>query len=327
MTAIYFVFGRCALFSCVAASILTACGGSQPAIRATGAMPQIETPATEMVHRLLQLGPASTSGDLIYAVPAARKSAFFILTYPDGELVKKVKTSSQPWGLCSDEPGNVYVLFGAIIYVYAHGATKPSRTLTDPGTGTSCAVDPTTGNLAVSNRGYLYGESGSTAIYAGARGTPTVYVDPEVFFPNECAYDGVGNLFETGFGEGFEPPPLLAELPAGSGTFTNITLSEPFGLTVHWDGQYITIGASYRHNTLIDRVQISGSVINIIGKTRLNRPGSSRGEDGDYWIQGATVINTGWRSGLWNYPKGGRQIERYLPSRLGGVTVSVAPSR
>jgi hypothetical protein len=252
-------------------------------------------------------------------------------TRSSGELVKKVKTSSQPWGLCSDESGDVYVLFGAIIYVYAHGATKPSGTLTDPGTGTSCAVDPTTGNLAVSNRGYLYEESGSIAIYANARGTPTVYVDPEVYFPSECAYDNACNLVVNGFGEQDESPHFLAELPSGSSTFTNITLNGVFGPAVHWDGQYITLNDAYPHNNVINRVQVSDSAVTVIGTTTLNRPGPLRGIYGDYWIQGATIIKTGWSSGLWNYPKGGRPVERYFPNRaqphLGGVTVSVASSR
>jgi hypothetical protein len=120
-------------------------------------------------------------------------------------------------------------------------------------------------------------------------------------------------------------------LPSGSSTFTNITLNGVFGPAVHWDGQYITLNDAYPHNNVINRVQVSDSAVTVIGTTTLNRPGPLRGIYGDYWIQGATIIKTGWSSGLWNYPKGGRPVERYFPNRtqphLGGVTVSVASSR
>jgi len=76
------------LTSCAAAAMLAGCGGSQPPIGAPGALPQTEAPITELVHRLSQLGRASISGDLIYAVPATLKNAFFRRVGEKGQDLK-----------------------------------------------------------------------------------------------------------------------------------------------------------------------------------------------------------------------------------------------
>jgi hypothetical protein len=205
--------------------------------------------------------------------------------------------------------------------------------LADPQDGAYCAVDPVTGNLAVTNTGFPTGgqETGSVAIYANASGSPKIYVDFDIWRPELCSYDNHGNLFINGYAKGSYAHSLLAELPAGSGTFSGITVDEAFGGNVQWDGQYITVGGQYPHTDTIQRVQISGSTGTVVGKTKLEKPGP-KGWYGDlYWIQGSTVIKTGWQSGLWNYPKGGSPIEYLVPERtrlhLNSVTVSVSPSR
>ena len=107
-------------------------------------------------------------------------------------------------GDCVDNAGNVFVVNfgtssggGGDVVEYAHGGTTPIKTLTYPNAYLNgCAVDPTTGNLAVTdyrpsngNRG-----KGGVLIYPSASGTPTKYVDPGMADYGYCAYDSAGNL-------------------------------------------------------------------------------------------------------------------------------------
>jgi hypothetical protein len=119
-------------FICVAAAMLAGCGGSQPPIGAPGAMRE-RAAETQAAHDPFQMHRPATSGDLVYITADNYKKAFYIFTYPAGEWVVKVKTSYYPAGVCSDETGNVFITGASNIYEYAHGATKPTRTLADPG--------------------------------------------------------------------------------------------------------------------------------------------------------------------------------------------------
>jgi hypothetical protein len=220
-----------------------------------------------------------------------------------------------PCGVCSDETGNVFITGASNIYEYAHGATKPTRTLADPGNAEACAVDPTTGNLAVTNLGSQQ-ETGDIAIYATTSGTPTIYTDPDIQYPERCGYDNMGNLFLDGYSSQVEP--VFAELPAGTKQFANITLNEPFAVgSVQWDGQYVTIAGVGGHGANeILRFQVSGSTGTVVGTTTLKGNGR-RFRYSNYWIQGATVIKTGAISGLWSYPRGGKPIEYLMRNDTG----------
>ena len=73
---------------------------------------------------------------------------------------RQLSDSNSPYGECVDKAGDVFVAdFGGntgtpAILEYAHGGTKPIATLSDPGYyPESCSIDPTTGNLAVTNDG------------------------------------------------------------------------------------------------------------------------------------------------------------------------------
>ena len=56
-----------------------------------------------------------------------------------------------------------------------------------------------------------------------------------------CDYDNKGNLFVDGLTDGKF---AFAEIPAGSTTFRNITLSQPIGSPggVQWDWTHIAVG-------------------------------------------------------------------------------------
>jgi hypothetical protein len=272
--------------------------------------------------------PGTSSGaDLLYV--AGRSGAVYVVTYPQGQLIGELSLPTGPnsGGICSDSDGDIFVPDGREIVEYAHGGTQPIATLSeDGGIAVGCSVDQTTGNLAVTNE-INYPYEGNVAIYADAQGTPTYYSDSRIRDPYFCGYDNEGDLFIDG-GGGF------AELPSGSGNFTNIKLNKKHIAEgqVQWDGTYIT--ATSINANKIYRLSISGSTGKVVSTTLLKGPG--RNTASQSWIQGSTIIapigpgHLNNRVGFWKYPVGskaftivnlGRHVE------VVGATISVGSSR
>jgi WD40 repeat protein len=306
--------------------MLAGCGGSQPSIGAPGAMPQTLASATHADRDKSWMKPGSASGDLLYVADGEGRA--FVLTYPQGQLVGQLDFPSTNSGnICSDGDGDIFVpsgYDGEEIWEYAHGGTQPIATLReDSGYPIACAVDPTTGNLAVTNE-INYPYKGNVAIYAGAQGDPTYYSDSEIPNPIFCGYDNRGNLFIDGG--------PFAELPSGSGTFTNIKLNKHIyqGGQVQWDSTYMTVAS--RNANKIYRLQISGSTGKVVSATLLKGPG--RHATSQSWIQGGTIIAPAGRNddrvGIWNYPTGGKALTIVRLGRRAqvvGATVSVGSNR
>jgi len=315
------------LAACFAAAFWAGCGAQQASAPTTLLLPA----AGSAGH--LRMAPNASSGDLLYVTGDC--GGICVFTYPGNKLVQQLSDSNSPFGECVDEAGDVFVAdFGgeegtAAIVEYAHGGTKPIATLSDPGYyPESCSIDPTTGNLAVTNDG------GPIAIYAGAKGDPTYYTDPKAYLNGFCAYDGKGNLFVDGEYVGSGGYALL-EMPKGSITFKSIKLESPpsFWYDIQWAGKYLALADS---PTVIYHLAISGTRGTIIGSTVLNGPVS--GIEVQFWIQGGTIIEpygTGDlpnEIGFWKYPTGGKLRKKIDGSQFGnaelfGTVVSPGKSR
>jgi hypothetical protein len=152
-----------------------------------------------------------------------------------------------------------------------------------------CAVDPTTGNLAVANFFDYRGPSGNIAIYPKASGSPKQYVDSKIFYYPFCTYDAHGDLFIDGQDINFGGP-YYAELLKGASTFTDITIPKAAqGYPLLWDGKYFAIettGAKFR--ATIYRISISGSTGTIVGTTALTN--WKVHHTVQFWAQGNTLI-------------------------------------
>jgi hypothetical protein len=327
-----------ALCTSVATALLTGCGGSQPAIGAPGAMPQGRAIAQHAARGKSWMLSTAGSEDLIYA--SLDRENVGVFTFPKAKPVGELTGFAAPTaGLCSDATGNVYVTtlgaYGSTIYEYSHGGTQPIKTLTDPGAANSCAVDPGTGDLAVAN--YFDGRAnGDLATYKNAQGMPSIYADANFTRFLYCTYDNEGNLFA----DGLEPDNMIAELPYGSDTLTEITLSESIRpLSIQWSNAELNIAQapnSSRGAQLIYPVQLLGSVgtvgspVSLLSKGDRRTPG-----DLQFWIQGNTIIGPGrtprggdQRLQAWKYPKGGKPRSSVkADSDVFGVTVSLAPHR
>lgn len=269
----------------------------------------------------------ATTENLLYAVGGCNHTCVF--SYPAGKLVGTLSNAGA--AICADKNGNVFIPLDGTITEYAHGGTSPIATLNLPGSGArGYSVDPMTNSLAV-----LYNGSGNNvAIFPNEGGTPALYA--AVLDAYYCGYDNSGNLFVNGW-SGSNPG--LAELPSGSASFFNISVSDSVGSPgqVQWDGKYITYEDTDQGDVKISRLSISGSAATIVGTSNLNLHGTAAAS----WIFGNHVIvphparrNLRTRNtviSFFKYPVGGspsKNVKRYgtfkpIDTNFEGVTISV----
>jgi hypothetical protein len=276
------------------------------------------------------MAPDATSVDLLYITDVYADDVY-AFSYPQGKLEGKLTGFYEPTGLCVDKAGNIWVpnLAASNLVEYAHGGKQVIATLKDyKEEPDGCAVDATTGDLAVANYLSLRSDAnGNVAVFQHARGKAKFYTDPVSFFGAFCGYDHAGNLFVDALSSpsaGFR----FAELAKGSSSLKNISLTGgaihyPGG--VQWDGKYIAVGDQNYDNSGKSAIfHITGSNGKIIGTTKFD----DTGRVGHWWIDGQTVIAPNITDGVvhfYNYPAGGsatKTIRHFdVPS---GAVVSVA---
>jgi hypothetical protein len=260
-----------------------------------------------------------------------------VYSYPQGQLEGQLTGFSYAFGDCSDRKGNVYITDYAAnrVVEYAHAGAKPIRTLTVPGNAPwSCAIDPVSGNLAVTAAGNASGGGATLAIYRGAEGKPKTYSDREILGYAFCAYDDAGNLFvdgtpAPGYGYNFE----LAELARGKRSLKGVTLQggTPWMGTLQWDGQYLAVGQPIKPN--IWQYAVGDRYGDSIGSTPLTSAYDAR----QFIIAGkkAVVVNeyyvhtyiVKWNVLIFSYPAGGNDTEDLLESSKPVQSVAISHGR
>ncbi len=265
-----------------------------------------------------QMVPAARAQNLLYVSDEGANDVD-VYAYPAGTRAGKLTNLAQPAGLCTDTFGNVWVVQSASskITEFGHGGAKPITTLTISGARRllGCSVDPTTGDLAVTDLGNSKG-GGSLWVFARAQGTPKNYRDPKISFAYFDGYDLAGNLFVDGLGRSsrFE----LAELPKGAAELIDIALYKSVGFPggVRWDGGYVAIGdQNYegRQTSAIYQISVSGSRARVKGTTPLTgscdvvqftfgRTGGKKGGRKNQVIGPDVCQNN---VGFYHYPAGG----------------------
>jgi DNA-binding beta-propeller fold protein YncE len=308
-------------------ALLAACGGASGSF--AGSQQSAALPASARPDRShAWMSPDAKKRELLY-LSSVLTDDVYVYTLPGAKLSGTLTGFQLPYGLCSDKKGNVWIVNdgAADIVEYAHGGTSPIATLSDPGVYPyGCSVDPMTGNLAVTNAYTTGSGAGSVSIYAGAKGTPTTYADPAIFYFRFCGYDDKGNLFVDGWNP-TETQVELAELHKGKTTFRSIALNEsienPGG--VQWDGEYIAVGD-------VDKsviYQTSGD--KVVGTTTLGGANFVN----QFWVapgtkdhpQGTKVVapsQDGGAAGIYAYPVGGEPAKTIEVSEPFGATISKA---
>lgn len=232
-------------------ALLAGCGGSQSQSVAPSVMPQdrgIGAPPTRSGSWMLP--EAAATKELAYLSEV--DGAVIVYAYPSGKVVGKITALHNPQGSCVDAEGNVFITdFGRTEVVeFAHGGTKPIRTMSTNGAADACSVAPD-GDLAVANSHNLQGLVGNVAIFSGASGSPKHFINKRCHAPSSVGYDGAGNLYiESAYS------PVICEV-VRNGTFmkvvkSNVTLKSPLG--VMWDGKHITLADNYYTGSVTETV-------------------------------------------------------------------------
>ncbi len=324
-------FSRYALSRCVTAAILSGCGGSQPPIGPSGAMQQSPAIVTRAERGTSWMLPEAKNENLLY-VGSYVTDDVYVYSFPKGKLVGTLTEIEDPQSLCSDLKGNVWISsdvngssgVGEMLE-YPHGGKTAITTLSDPQTPAACAVDPTTGNLAVANsdgNGPYYGE---LAIYGDGQGQPTLY---SVYPPSGdlygTTYDNKGDVFAIGLKDSWHDKSGVFWLRKGASTVKNFPLHPhvaPRG--VQWDGQALAVVFAAHAPPSINRFKIGRRSGKAVGPPIETSAGFNQ-----FWIQGSTLVGTA-ESGtisLWKYPSGGTPTKTITGvDHPYGVTVSLAP--
>jgi DNA-binding beta-propeller fold protein YncE len=204
----------------------------------------------------------TAAGDLIYVLDNGSERVYQY-SYETRKRLGTIKTRfADAESMCVDGAQNVFVVDNATqaIWEYSPGGKSVIRILIDfVGFPFACAVDPTTGNLAVTNRENSYDEfPGNVVIYPHVTGKPKAYEVLnmyEIYFP---AFDDKGNLFVDGYSTYFRGS-LLSELPKNGKNFVDLTLSSKiasaFGM--QWDGKYLAVCDIGPQPNEIDRYSMS----------------------------------------------------------------------
>jgi len=264
------------------------------------------------------IAPGARSQDLLYV---SDFQSVIVYSYPNGKYEGTLRGFNIAMGECVDSTGDVYVTdqgYGDV-FEYAHGGTKRLRTIPSA-IPFGCSVDPTSGNLAVT-------DGRGIDVYTDARGEPRRYRDPDFEQMYFCGYDSQGNLFFDGLGH--PPVPgnfVFAELPKGASKPITVTLNQYFYWPggVQWDGTYIT--AVDWNATNIYAFSISGSHGTLVRTTELLGAKSVM----QPWIQGSRVIVPDAITGkpghalIYAYPAGGASIENISKDLRTPLAVTVS---
>jgi hypothetical protein len=320
-------FDRRALWIGLAIALWTGCGGAQNQGVDSGIRPQGTMTTSHRTAGNAWMEAGTSNGSLIYATGGC--SGTCVLSYPGGTVVGSLTAGGGegPSADCSDNSGNVFITQGSAIMEYAHGGSSPIATLSLPGNSAlGCSVDAVSGSLAV----VFSGNGGSIAIFANAKGTPTVY-DSEID-SRYCGYDNQGNLFVSG-SDGANAG--FSELRRGSPAFTKLKVSNEVGFPgqVQWDGVHITYESWRKGEVKVSRLRVAGTNAKIIGTTRFKR---LTGNASQSWIYSSSILvpyGTSGEAGLtpkigvWKYPGGGRPLAKYTqfggPTNFQSVTLSI----
>ncbi|MGB8910560.1 MAG: hypothetical protein WCC84_17585 [Candidatus Cybelea sp.] len=299
---------RCALSACASLVMVAGCGGSHA--QTTPLIPNQSSAAATAPSGIggqaSLMASDAQAQDLLY-VSHRKDGSVSVYSYPGGKLQGRLLDVDAS-GLCSDKNGDVFIPERNEILEYAHGGTRPIAVLRDSfGADTQfCAVDPTSGDLAVS--GAANGES-SVAIYTNAKGSPKIYKAEDRHSSYWSAtYDNDGNLFVEA--TSVKPDAInLIEFSKGSRQLREIGwngIQPPHLGSIQWDGKYLAAESHQSRSdaTSIFRYSVSQGRATLVGKSELKGTESPQ----QFWIHdGKIAVPNGSGAGvmLYGYPAGG----------------------
>lgn len=322
-----FAFGLLGLLTATFGAV--ACGSISPTTppnarlnSMTGRSYARHDPSLRIEHRTNKVRswmlPEASSTDLLYVTNLHNVT---IYSYPVGKLVGKLKDFYVADGECVDAKQNVWIGDAErhSEVQYAHGSTKPQRELTDTD-GIGCAVDPSTGNLALTTL------KGDVFVYKAAQGKPDIYTSSRITKLWFCSYDNKGDLFASGSKYSTQKDFELVELAKASRSLDIVTVDHtityPGG--IQWDGKHLAVGDAAK--PVVYEFDIRGKRGILVGTTPLGKPAKFIY---DFFLDGSRLIapnnyGDGDNSDVlyYNYPLGGsptRRISKGMQSNEAAV--------
>ena len=213
-------------------------------------------PGAKSIKRLLYVSDGSTNDVYVY-------------NYKTGTLVGKLTGFDGPEGQCVDKNGDVWIVNDGstnTVVEYARGGSSPLKTLDTVTYSNGCAIDPTTGNLAVTG---LYGQ---LLLFKNASGSATTYQNNQCLYLFPPGYDSNGNLYVQAVNSGT----TLCELPHGGTSFKYVQfLWINFPGSIMWDGKHLTLtdtrAQQFENQTAI--YEVTESALGKLSGTRRDSPG------------------------------------------------------
>lgn len=288
--------------------VLVGCGGSSVAIQ-----------------RPL-VGPAVLQGDLVYDAAYGQVA---IYSYPGGSKVGVLTGFSNAAGICSDTGGNIWVVDEttggrkSTLFEYAHGGSTPIATLHLQQQGAeTCAVDPSTGDLAVGTK------KSEVAIWKKGSGSPKIYSTLGfVKSVQTMTYDDEDNLYMRSYRSG-----NTGWLPKGGSAVERFDVYQLGAYS--WDGTRLVItGLSKGYAEPITEYELIGNSGKVVGHVSLkdcavyNLTHYSKHYEPSLSIEGSALaitcgLNETASLNFYKYPAGGKPIKS-IYGLAGHVAISV----
>lgn len=287
---------------------LCACNAQTPLQPTVAGVSQSQSARPDRArNERLFVSESSTGQIYLYDVPALK-------------LVTILQGFGRPQGECADNLGDVWVTDGMRDRIdKLDYAGKTLSHLSDTsGSPYSCAWDPKTGSLAVTNYSSKSG-AGSLLVYRNAVGRARIYRNPSQFYYYFAGYDPSGNLYFDG--ETRQNKFVLSELPLRAYYAHTIGITRGkiyIPGTVQWDSSshYLDIGdqlcggvstsclyeveIARSKASLIDRISLrnyrGSKVCDVIQIAIAN--GDAYGSDNDYCSSASTATYD------WSLPQG-----------------------
>jgi len=257
----------------------------------------------------------NAKGQRLLYVSDPENDSVYVYGASSNKLVGTLTQIVDPLGECVDAKSNVWIVDNDGLVEYAHGGTTPIGTISmyylyygaHP---YSCAIDPTTGDLAISIINRYQGNDAGLILVCTSDTSCASYEEKDRVYFYFVSYDKNGNLWADGLKQTTNKF-WFGMRPAGGQfqkmTLTGATISAPGGL-VNADGVFSVGAPGTSGNSIIYQVSASGTVT---GTTQLSNANGCY----QFAIQGnaqstrVTCPNsTGANVTKYNYPAGGSPV-------------------
>jgi hypothetical protein len=308
--------------------MLAACGGASPPAPPAQTFAPAGTlalaagvAAQQRAERPSWMSPDAATAKALLYVSDAGTFEVAVYSFPSLKLTGTLTGFTRPQGECTDAAGNVWITdtTGLDIREYAHGGTNAIGDLADPtGYPVGCAIDPSSGDLAVTNI-YDLSSGGGVLVYKKARGTPRAFTNHTQRVCYFAAYDAHGNLYVSGSTNAGAY--VLTRLEHGGNSLSRLSLR---GATIHYPGTVAWVGSTLvlgdqkckgGNASCLYRASVAGPAARVTGTIPLSGScdvaqawvGKQQIAAGDYeYCPGGRRSSTD----LWPYPTGGDPTRR-----------------